>query len=114
MFAEGDRIMFLQNERGMGVKNGSLGTVESVTPARMAVALDDWRRVAFDLKDYAHVDHGYAATIHKAQGMTVDRVQVLATPGMDRHGAYVALSRPRDAGNVHYGDRKSPRLNSSP
>src|SRR3546814_19506083 len=48
MFAEGDRIMFLQNERGMGVKNGSIGTVESVTPARMAVALDDGRRVAFD------------------------------------------------------------------
>src|SRR3546814_3051583 len=41
MFAEGDRIMFLQNARGMGVTNGSLGTVESVTPARMAVALED-------------------------------------------------------------------------
>ena len=103
MFADGDRIMFLQNERGVGVKNGSLGTVESVNPARMAVALDDGRRVAFDLKDYAHVDHGYAATIHKAQGMTVDRVQVLATPGMDRHGAYVALSRHRDAVDIHYG-----------
>ena len=103
MFADGDRIMFLQNERGMGVKNGSLGTVENANSLRMAVALDDGRRVAFDLKDYAHVDHGYAATIHKAQGMTVDRVQVLATPGMDRHGAYVALSRHRDAVNIHYG-----------
>ena len=50
----------------------------------MAVRLDDGRRVAFDLKDYAHVDHGYAATIHKAQGMTVDRTHVLATPGLDR------------------------------
>jgi ATP-dependent exoDNAse (exonuclease V) alpha subunit len=38
-------------------------------------------------------DHGYAATIHKAQGMTVDRTHVLATPGMDAHGSYVALSR---------------------
>src|SRR5690606_13739920 len=26
-FASGDRIMFLRNERGLGVKNGSLGTV---------------------------------------------------------------------------------------
>ncbi|KTE17011.1 Ti-type conjugative transfer relaxase TraA [Sphingopyxis sp. H115] len=102
-FAEGDRIMFLKNERDLGVKNGSLGSVESVGPARMAVTLDDGRRVAFDLKDYAHVDHGYAATIHKAQGMTVDRVQLLATPGMDRHGAYVALSRHREAVDVHYG-----------
>jgi Ti-type conjugative transfer relaxase TraA len=102
-FASGDRIMFLKNERDLGVKNGSLGSVDSVSSARMAVTLDDGRRVAFDLKDYAHVDHGYAATIHKAQGMTVDRVQLLATPGMDRHGAYVAMSRHREAVDVHYG-----------
>ncbi|MGQ0280437.1 Ti-type conjugative transfer relaxase TraA [Sphingopyxis sp. Q841] len=102
-FAAGDRIMFLKNERDLGVKNGSLGSVDNVGPARMAVTLDDGRRVAFDHKDYAHVDHGYAATIHKAQGMTVDRVQLLATPGMDRHSAYVAMSRHRDSVDVHYG-----------
>ena len=38
----------------------------------------------------------WAMTIHKAQGMTVDRTHVLATPGMDVHGSYVALSRHRD------------------
>ena len=102
--ARGDRIMFLRNERSMDVKNGSLGTVESVTPARMEVMLDDGRAVAFDHKDYANVDHGYAATIHKAQGVTVDRVYVLATPGLDRHAAYVALSRHRDRVDLHYGE----------
>ncbi|MCC2976648.1 Ti-type conjugative transfer relaxase TraA [Sphingomonas sp. PL-96] len=102
-FASGDRILFLRNERSLGVKNGSLGRVESVTAARMTVLFDDGRRVGFDIKDYAAVDHGYAATIHKAQGMTVDRVQVLATPGLDRHAAYVALSRHRDAAELHYG-----------
>ncbi|HEV7313734.1 Ti-type conjugative transfer relaxase TraA [Sphingopyxis sp.] len=102
-FAEGDRVMFLQNERGMGVKNGSLGTVQNVDRMRMAVMLDDGRSIAFDLKDYAHVEHGYAATIHKAQGMTVDRVQVLATPGVDSHSTYVALSRHREQVNLYYG-----------
>jgi Ti-type conjugative transfer relaxase TraA len=102
-FASGDRIMFLRNERELGVKNGTLGIVEQVTPQRMAVRTDDGRNVAFDTKDYAHIDHGYAATIHKAQGMTVDRTHVLATPGMDSHGAYVALSRHRDGVNLHYG-----------
>jgi hypothetical protein len=102
-FASGDRIIFLRNERGLGVKNGTLGTVEQVTPQRMAVRTDDGRNVAFDTKDYAHIDHGYAATIHKAQGMTVDRAHVLATPGMDSHGAYVALSRHRDGVALHYG-----------
>jgi hypothetical protein len=102
-FASGDRIMFLKNERGMGVKNGTLGKVERVSPDSMAVRLDDGRQVAFDLKDYAHVDHGYAATIHKSQGVTVDQGHVLATPGMDRHSAYVALSRHRDGVQLHYG-----------
>lgn len=101
--AVGDRIMFLRNERSLGVKNGSLGRIDSVTSAQMAVSLDDGRAVAFDLKDYAHVDHGYAATIHKAQGMTVDRVYVLATPGLDRHAAYVALSRHRESVDLHHG-----------
>jgi Ti-type conjugative transfer relaxase TraA len=102
-FASGDRIMFLRNERELGVKNGTLGTVEEVTPQRMTVRVDDGRSLTFDLKDYAHIDHGYAATIHKAQGMTVDRAHVLATPGMDSHGAYVALSRHRDGVALHYG-----------
>ncbi|ESY90680.1 Ti-type conjugative transfer relaxase TraA [Mesorhizobium sp. LNHC209A00] len=101
-FASGDRVMFLRNERGLGVKNGTLGIVEEVSTQSMTVRTDDDRSVRFDLKDYAHIDHGYAATIHKAQGMTVDRTHVLATPGMDAHGSYVALSRHRDGMELHY------------
>jgi hypothetical protein len=102
-FATGDRIMFLRNERGMGVKNGTLATIERVSSGGMAVRLDDGRGVAFDTKDYAHVDHGYAATFHKSQGVTVDRAHILATPGMDRHSAYVGMSRHRDDVQLHYG-----------
>ena len=102
-FATGDRIMFLRNERGMGVKNGTLATIERVSPEGMAVRLDDGRGVAFDTKDYAHVDHGYAATFHKSQGVTVTSAHVLATPGMDRHSAYVGMSRHRDDVQLHYG-----------
>lgn len=102
-FASGDRVMFLQNERGLGVKNGTLGTIEQVSATSMTVQADDGRSIAFDLKDYNRIDHGYAATIHKAQGMTVDRTHVLATPGMDAHGSYVALSRHRDGMDLYYG-----------
>ncbi|TWG99369.1 Ti-type conjugative transfer relaxase TraA [Mesorhizobium sp. J18] len=102
-FAAGDRVMFLQNERGLGVKNGTLGTIEDVSTQSMSVRTDDGRSIAFDLKDYDRIDHGYAATIHKSQGMTVDRTHVLATPGLDAHGSYVALSRHRDGIDLHYG-----------
>ena len=102
-FAGGDRVMFLQNERGLGVKNGTLGTVEQASAQSLTVRTDDGRSVRFELKDYNKIDHGYAATIHKAQGMTVDRAHVLATPGMDAHSSYVALSRHRDGVELHYG-----------
>ncbi|GFM31595.1 Ti-type conjugative transfer relaxase TraA [Novosphingobium sp. PY1] len=102
-FASGDRVMFLKNERSLEVKNGTLGTLEDVSQTAMRVRTDDGRQIAFDLKDYADIDHGYAATIHKAQGMTVDSVHVLATPGLDRHASYVALSRHRDSVDLHYG-----------
>ncbi len=102
-FAENDRILFLKNERDLGVKNGSLGTVEKASRESLSVRLDDGRKVEIDLKIYRHVDHGYAATVHKAQGMTIDRSHVLATPGMDAHSSYVALSRHRTGTALHYG-----------
>ena len=52
--------------------------------------------------EYAQMDHGYAATVHKTQGVTLDRAHVLATSGMDRHMAYVALTRHRDAVASHW------------
>jgi Ti-type conjugative transfer relaxase TraA len=107
MFAAGERIYFLKNDRGLGVKNGSLGTLERLEGARLTVRLDGdaaggGRAIAFDLGDYAEIGHGYAATIHKSQGATVDVAHVLATSGMDRHLAYVALSRHRSSVHLHW------------
>src|SRR3954451_18145437 len=102
VFATGDRVMFLRNERSMGVKNGTLGTLERLEGSSLTVRLDDHRAVSFDLKDYAHVDHGYAATIHKAQDVTVDRAHVLASAHMDRHAAYVGLTRHRERLELHW------------
>jgi Ti-type conjugative transfer relaxase TraA len=102
-FAPGDRVMFLRNERGLGLKNGTLGIVKEISPSAMTARLDSGARVTVAFKDYNHLDHGYAATIHKAQGVTVDRTHVLASPGLDRHATYVALSRHRQCVDLHYG-----------
>lgn len=101
--AVGDRVMFLKNDRGLGVKSGTLGRIETISRVRMAVQFDDGYSVAFGVKDNNQIDHGYAAKIRKAQGVTVDRALVLATPGMDSHSAYVALSRHRDEVDLHHG-----------
>lgn len=103
-FAPGDRIVFLENNRDLGVKNGMLGTVEHVEAGRpgagpMIVAQLDGRdgdSVSVPMGDYQAIDHGYATTIHKNQGATVDRAYVLASGTMDRHLTYVAMTRHRD------------------
>lgn len=51
-----------------------------------------------DLIDLCHsqftsLSYGYVATIQKTQRVTIDNTHVLATPGLDRHSAYVALCR---------------------
>jgi Ti-type conjugative transfer relaxase TraA len=102
--AAGERIMFLQNEYVMQVKNGTLGTIDRIeSPADrkaagvlLHVRLDDGRRLAVDTAQYGHFDHGYALTVHKSQGVTVDRAYVLATKSMHAELAYVAMTRHKD------------------
>lgn len=119
-FAPGDRIVFLENNRDLGVKNGMLGTVEAVEPHAIRVRLDgkvadEPRTVNVPMNDYQTVDHGYATTIHKNQGATVDRSFVLASGTMDRHLTYVAMTRHRDGAQLYaaqdeFTDRQAGRL----
>lgn len=116
-FAPGDRIVFLENNRDLGVKNGMLGTVERVEDGRIIAQLDGSgeRSVAIPMGDYQAIDHGYATTIHKNQGATVDRAFVMASGTMDRHLTYVAMTRHRDGAQLYaaqddFADRHAGRL----
>jgi Ti-type conjugative transfer relaxase TraA len=113
-FAAGDRLVFLENNRDLGVKNGMLGKVVAVEHDAIQVELDGKsgdpggmrfgsRSVRIDATSYQSFDHGYATTIHKNQGATVDRAFVLASGTMDRHLTYVAMSRHRHDVQL-YGD----------
>jgi ATP-dependent exoDNAse (exonuclease V) alpha subunit len=100
--------------QAIGVKNGTLATLEKVSPDRFVARLDDGRWVAFSPDQYNHIAHGYAVTIHKSQGATVDRTYVLADPLMNRNASYVALTRQREGVQVYtdratFADRERPR-----
>lgn len=106
-FAAGDRLYFLRNDRRLGVRNGSLGTVAAVRGHGLVVRLDGSdKQVAVDVRRYPHIDHGYAATVHKAQGATVDSCYVLASELFDRNVTYVALSRHRQTMDLNWGQDK--------
>ena len=102
-FAAGDRVLFLENSRELGVKNGTLGTVLEAAEGRITARLDEGRQVTVEAAGYDAVDHGYATTIHKAQGATVDRAYVVGSASMDRHMAYVALTRHREGVTLYAG-----------
>lgn len=108
VLAEGDRIIFLENNKALDVKNGSLGTVLAVEDtathkANLLVKLDNEKMVSFSTGQYQNVDYGYAMTVHKSQGSTVDRSFVLATKRFDKHVTYVSMSRHRDNVTLYYG-----------
>lgn len=118
-FARGERVYFLQNDRTLGVKNGTLGTLTDIQGSKLCIRLDkdmsqqadkSARTITIDTKLYNHIDHGYAATIHKAQGVTVDRSYVLASKYMDSHATYVAMSRHRDSAELFYSREEFPTL----
>jgi Ti-type conjugative transfer relaxase TraA len=107
-FDTGDQIVFLKNEASLGVKNGMIGHVIEAAPNRIVAVVgegDQRRTVTVEQRFYRNLDHGYATTIHKSQGTTVDRVKVLATLSLDRHLTYVAMTRHREDLQLYYGTR---------
>jgi Ti-type conjugative transfer relaxase TraA len=107
-FSAGDQIVFLKNEGSIGVKNGMFGKVVEAAPGRFVAEIGEGehrRQVSVEQRYYNNVDHGYATTVHKSQGATVDRVTVLASLSLDRHLTYVAMTRHREDLSVYYGRR---------
>lgn len=114
-FAAGDRIIFLENARFLEprargnspqyVRNGMFGTVVSTGNALRApllsVRLDSGGEIVLSEDSYRNIDHGYAVTIHKSQGATVDRALVLASGMMDRHLTYVSMTRHRHRADLY-------------
>lgn len=101
-FAAGDRVIFLKNDGDLGVKNGTTGTVEQSANGRLTVKIDESDRgVDVQQDKYAHIDHGYGMTVHKSQGVTVDRAHYAPGSMAHRELSYVALSRQRETVQMH-------------
>ena len=109
VLAEGDRIVITRNAKVLGMTNGELATVTALRERQgeteITARFDAGHRRTWRVSEHAHVEHGYALTVHKAQGVSVERAYVLAHESMSaREWSYVAGSRGRAA--VHlYADR---------
>ncbi|MFU6554502.1 MobF family relaxase [Pseudomonas aeruginosa] len=119
--APGDRIMLRKNQKidGEPVYNGDRATLtriervqvgeddngEPIYDTKLTARLDRTKQeVSWNLSDYASIDHAYAMTVHKSQGLTVDRAFYLTSDSTDRRLAYVAFTRSRHACSFYIGN----------
>jgi len=89
---------------GDPVTNGDLWRVRHVHPdGSLTLSGTTHRGTLIVPADYTrtHVELGYAATVHRAQGMTVDRAHLLAGDTLTRAGVYVGLTRGRESNHLY-------------
>jgi conjugative relaxase-like TrwC/TraI family protein len=93
-FAAGDKVVCLRNDRRLDVLNGTIGTVERLAGNGLVIdASDETRILPADYLEAGYLAHAYALTVHKSQGMTVERAFVLSTESLGQESGYVAMSR---------------------
>ena len=106
----GDTIVTRRNERRLAltatdwVKNGDRWTVTAVYPdGSLRARHHQLRRSIVLPTEYVrdHVQLGYAATVHAAQGQTTDTCHTVVSGEESRQLLYVALSRGRSANHLY-------------
>ena len=96
---EGDRILFTDTDKRLGLVKSEFGTVMRIDrlSERLTVQIDgqDDRPVRFSLRQFDSLRLGYAATVHRAQGMTLEQDAYVLVGGsmQNREMTYVQISR---------------------
>lgn len=94
-YRAGDKVMQIQNqyemewtrdgERGAGIFNGDMGTVQSIDRAKQTMRVDfDGRIVTYQASQLDQLELAYAVTVHKSQGSEFDAVILVLPEGNDR------------------------------
>jgi len=104
-FSVGDDILATRNDYRILVFNGTRATITSIDPnARRIEAVDPRGRpiaIPFTYAEAGDLTHGYATTLHRAQGATVDQTFVLADDSLHRERSYSSLSRGVEANELY-------------
>jgi Ti-type conjugative transfer relaxase TraA len=97
-FSTGDRIQFTGTDKPKGLLNGQAGTVQAIDGNKIKIALDGrgHRVIEFDAAEFKDFRHGYAGTIYRGQGRTLDQTYLYHSEHWRSAASYVALTRHRD------------------
>ncbi|CAN5398901.1 MobF family relaxase [soil metagenome] len=103
-FQVGDQVICTRNDYANGIRNGTTGTITNIDHARTIVTLsteDGVRRLDEEYLAAGSMRHGYAVTVHKAQGRTCDHGLLLASDDLHREMGYVGLSRGKQSNRMY-------------
>jgi Ti-type conjugative transfer relaxase TraA len=97
-FSAGDRIQFTKTDKKAGIFNGAAGTIEAIDGCHLAVRLDgrETKTISFNAAAFNEFRHGYAGTIYRGQGRTLDQTMLYHSEHWRSAASYVALTRHRD------------------
>ncbi|HEO1398262.1 TPA: Ti-type conjugative transfer relaxase TraA [Legionella pneumophila] len=110
--AIGERLLFRQNDKTLGVRNGDLGIIQSIKSNQFQIKLDSGELLNIP-RSYTKMDYGYALTVHKSQGMTVKHSKVLIdSKYWDRHLSFVAMTRHKDSLKIYADSINHPTINA--
>ncbi|RYW81495.1 Ti-type conjugative transfer relaxase TraA [Legionella pneumophila] len=102
----GERLLFRENNKVLGVRNGDTATIKEINTLQMRVQLDSGELLTIP-KEYKALDYAYALTVHKSQGMTAKKVRVLIdSKYWDRNLSFVAMTRHKESLNI-YADKEN-------
>ena len=118
VFAVGDEVLALRNDRRLGLHNGTRATVVSLDPLtrhlEARTADDRTITIPAGYLDDGHLTHGYAVTAHKAQGLTTGRAFVLGSDRLYREAGYTALSRATQRTDLYQVQAAPPAWQPAP
>jgi len=112
-FAAGDVVIARRNDYRASLFNGQRGVVTHVDPHRGTLIVRTSNGQVVVGHSYladGGLDHGYALTIHQAQGLTADQGLVPATDSLYRESSYVALSRGRSRNDLFTAAARADNL----
>ena len=108
LFREGDKVMQIKNNYdtewkkdgydGVGVFNGDIGVIRSISPSGDEMTIDfDGRISVYASEQFEELEHAYAITVHKSQGseypVVLMPVYFCGTMLQSRNLLYTAVTR---------------------
>lgn len=109
--AVGERLLLRSNDERLGVWNGDVATVVGHFAGNLTLKLDRGTQVNLP-PDYSAVEYGYATTVHKSQGVTVEHSLIYIRGKWDSFLTYVGLTRHRHSCHIYVSREAYPTTDS--